>query len=879
MARAKAKVMAALNLAGAALAAALVAGPALARDVAPLGEGWRFQFGDAPGAATPAFDDSHWPAVSLPHSWNRLGAYAEKRDPASDNRQGVGWYRLDYAAPAAPKGTRFWLDFAAVGSLAEVWVNGVSVCTHKGAFSRFRCDVTAQWHVGAHNRIAVRADNSRPAPGSSTQDVIPLGGDFFIHGGLYRGVSLISAAPVHIDLADHGGPGVYLATTRLTDQEAEVAVRTRIANQGKDAARGVEALVEVADAAGQVVATRRQPLAAAPGTSEITTSLALASPHRWNGRADPYLYRVTVTLRRGSQVLDSVSQPLGLRDIRIDADRGLFLNGQHLPLHGVSRHQDKLGKGWALSDADHDEDMALIAELGANTVRMAHYQHADRWVELADRYGMVAWAEIPFVNAASFGGDEGTPALHANAREQLTELVRQYGNHPSVAMWSVGNEIDIGALFARGAPPRSRALLAELNGLAHQLDPSRPTTFADCCEEDNPIPGGAKTELLAGTTDLAGYNRYFGWYYGVPAQLGTRLDHFHAIHPGLPLSVSEYGAGGAFSQHSDNPEGGPVNPFGRPHPEEYQSWYHEQSWKELAARPYLHAAWIWNMFDFVSDLREEGETVDLNDKGLVSADRKEKKDAFWFYKAQWSDQGVLHLTGKRYRDRAYPVIEVRAYANADRARLALNGADLGEVACPGRVCVWPRVALAAGANHAVVTASRGGVTLSDSADWTGPDPRAGLRIDSGALSGHGNGAVRFGSDTFFSGGKARLLNITGFGRGPRPAPKVVAGAADPTLFETWREGAFAYDLPLQAGNWRVTVRSFEPDAARAQPRDFAIHANGAMAVEHFDPARAAGGAMRAASVSFPVRLAGAGLRLEFTDAAVVAAVEVEPLAP
>jgi len=336
-------------------------------------------------------------------------------------------------------------------------------------------------------------------------------------------------------------------------------------------------------------------------------------------------------------------------------------------------------------------------------------------------------------------------------------LITQAYNHPSVALWSVGNEVDIGAMFNRGKPPRSRALLAELNALAHKLDPSRSTTFADCCEEDNPIGGGAKTEMLAGTTDVMGCNRYYGWYYGTPDQNGPRMDHFHALHPQLPMSVSEYGAGGALSQHSDNPEGGPVNPFGRPHPEEYQSWYHEQAWKQLGARPYIFADWVWNMFDFASDLREEGDSVDINDKGMVSYDRKEKKDSFWFYKAQWSDQPVLHLTSKHYVDRAYPVMDVRAYSNAANAHLMLNGKDIGDANCPDRVCVWHNIALAPGANHVVVSASANGKTLSDSADWTAPDIRAGLRIDSGALSGHTDAAgIRYGSDNFFTGGKAKL---------------------------------------------------------------------------------------------------------------------------
>jgi beta-galactosidase len=333
---------------------------AAARQTTVLSEGWRFQFGTAGEApAAVGFDDSGWDRVAVPHSWNRIGTYGDKRSAQTNNQQGVGWYRVTVQAPPAPKGRRHYLDFGAVSKIADVWVNGVHVGQHKGAFARFRFDVTAQWKPGRANVVAVRADNSKVVAGSSTAETIPLAGDFFVHGGMYRPVSLISTDEAGFDLLDFGGPGIYARAASLAADKAEVAVVTRLRNSGRRA-RSLALTTVVRDAAGAEVARSVQPLRLTAGTAERTATLTVPQPRLWNGTADPYTYSIVGELSEKGRVIDRVVQPLGLRTYRFDANQGFFLNGRHLKLHGVSRHQDRPDKGWALTPADAAEDMALI---------------------------------------------------------------------------------------------------------------------------------------------------------------------------------------------------------------------------------------------------------------------------------------------------------------------------------------------------------------------------------------------------------------------------------------------------------------------------------------------------------------------------------------
>ncbi|MBE1526678.1 beta-galactosidase [Sphingopyxis sp. OAS728] len=693
------------------------AAPVAARTATELATGWQFRFDDTltPEAAA-ALADTDWQTVALPHTWNRLGEYRIGRTDATDNRQGKGWYRLRLDGATLPVSKRHVIEFDAVGNLADLWVNGRHVGSHAGAFSRFRFDVTDFLDPAGPNTILLRADNSAPVSGSTTQHIVPLDGDFFIHGGIYRPARLLHVAPSHIALDDHGGPGVY-ATPTIVGGAGKLAVRVKLTG----AIAGQSLVAVLRDGAGRTVAEGTTPLTARQG--EVSLRLDVAAPRRWNGRVDPYLYRLETRLADGSGTIDSVTVPVGFREFRVDPNTGFYLNGKQLPLHGVSRHQDYLGKGWALAPEDHARDMALIAEMGANTVRFAHYQHAPDWFDLADRAGMVVWAEVPFVNRPSNDGSPGSTELVANAKAQMVELIRQNYNHPSIVTWGIGNEVDLDVVTGR-APPATdaRPLLRELNTLSHAEDPTRPTVLADCCEatHEGAVPAGERPRqpVLTGISDLMGYNRYYGWYYRDVSDLGPHLDRMHARYPAIPISVSEYGAGGALSQHVEDGAKHKIAHASRMHPEEFQNWYHEQTWPQLRDRPYLWANWIWNMFDFSSKIRQEGDATDVNDKGLVTYDRKVKKDAFFYYKAEWSDAPVVHITSRRWTVRTEPLTKIKVYSNAPAVAVTFNGKPLGDIACVESICEVRDIRLTPGANRAVATARFDGKDVSDAVDWT-----------------------------------------------------------------------------------------------------------------------------------------------------------------
>jgi beta-galactosidase len=775
-----------------------------ARRISDLSQGWRFRYGLQPASVTqPGFDDRDWEATTLPHTWNRVGEYRLQRTAETNADQGVGWYRLRLPANLVPAGRRYYIQFDGVGIIAKLWVNGSSVGEHRGAFSAFRFDITDTLRTDSENVIVVQADNTAPAPGSSTEDVVPLDGDFMVHGGIYRNVSLISTSGAGVDLLDHGGPGVYIRTARISPQSADIEVATRLRNDTATA-QNLRVTIRLVDAGGKIVATDTRLLGLAAGSAaQSKRILSIARPRLWQGLQDPYLYRAKVQVEEGARILDLVQERFGVRCISIDPDNGLFLNGKHVDLVGAARHQEVGGKGWALTPDDHVRDIAIMREMGLNSVRQVHYQQAQAFSDESDRTGMLVWAELGFVKRSAFGPDLPRTAAVENAKEQLTELIRQNYNHPSVFTWSVGNEVDLAASQNREGPPaRSLDMLKALNALAKELDPSRPTAYADCCEN---YRRRSDAQFLSGMTDVMGYNRYLGWYGKTPADLGPELDRLHREYPELPISVSEYGAGGALTQHSDNPLGGKVAAYGRPHPEEYQSWFHEESWRALASRRYLFGKWIWVMFDSGSLIRQEGDAIDLNDKGLVTADRNIRKDAFYFYQATLTKTPVLHITGRHYIDRAYPVVDVRIYSNAPYVALKLNGVNAGEVPCADRVCTLKAIRLRPGRNVVEARANIGGRPINDRIVWHAPDARSGLHISAGTLTGHIDASgTRFGSDNFFDGGNP-------------------GEAKDKAV--TYREGRFDYALPLPNGRWTVKLTFPEPAAIGAASNDFTVKAN------------------------------------------------------
>jgi beta-galactosidase len=427
-------------------------------------------------------------------------------------------------------------------------------------------------------------------------------------------------------------------------------------------------------------------------------------------------------------------------------------------------------------------------------------------------------------------------------------------------VWSIANEVDLRATQA-GGPSKPLSLLESLNRLAKSEDPSRFTTLADCCEVDLPPHTGsdianiAPRDPIVGVTDVVGYNRYFGWYTGKLSDFGVMLDSAHERHAGLPISISEYGAGAALTQHTDDPAGGPINPHGRPHPEEIQNLYHEASWSALRERPYLWGVFIWNLFDFSSDSRNEGDLTDINEKGLVSYDRTVRKDSFYFYRANWNPRPTLHLVGRRYTDRAYAVLDVKAYSNATQAHLSLNGGDQGVTPCAEGVCLWRGIRLAQGANELRATADIGGVETSDSLRWTFAGSPGIVRIKAGDLSGYVSRAnERYGSDMYFVGGEGKSIDAP-----DTPAEKrSEVAAADPRLYDSYREGEFSYRVPVAAGSvpgqrsqrYRIVARFVEPTANASGERVFDVDVNGKKVLQKFDVFAAAGGKLKGVERSF-----------------------------
>ena len=719
-------------------------------------------------------DTSTWASVQLPHTWNANDAAttAQTTPNSASYKRGKGWYQVEFNAPR--NDATEWLQFDGASIVADVWLNGEKLGQHSGAFTAFRFDVTGKLKAGK-NVLMVKTDNSQAVSDTDLTAIIPLSGDFNMSGGLYRGVSLVGTpSSAHFALDDLGSSGIYAYTSSVKGGAATVNVRAKLRNSTKtDGDFSVRAAL--VDAASQVVGYVDQSVSVKAGqAAEVAQGLAVANAHLWNGLADPYLYKLVVELQdKSGSIVDRVVQDFGIREVKFNADKGFYLNGNSVPLRGVNMHQDALGKGWAISTADTDESLSLIKEIGANTLRLAHYPHAQYTLQQTDKMGLVVWAENAYVNQSSVNCAGNTsvasPALLTeNAKLQLRELIRQQYNHASIAMWSIGNETTQGCYVA-AAPDRAAALLKELQAVAKAEDPSRVTTLASNRDQDK----------TSGITDIWAQNQYFMWYTVEPAaNLGALLDLWHANRPGQPQGVSEYGAGAAISHHSDNLDGsnGSVFTFdvsGKSRtmyqPEEYASYVHEQVYAEMAKREYIWGTYVWNMFDFGSGIRHEGDIGATNTKGLVTFDRKTKKDPFYFYKAQWSKEPVVYIVGRRYIERNYPTAGVKVYSNTDSVTLKLNGTAVKTMTaaqCPNKTCDFGNIKLASGDNELAVEGALAGKTAKDNITWKlDSDHASNLYIAAGQIAtgffSEAAGALgiakRFGSDNYFSGGvRAKL---------------------------------------------------------------------------------------------------------------------------
>ena len=589
----------------------------------------KWSFGKAV-SEVPAVIPTEWNFVNLPHSWNAI----DGQDGDNDYFRGTCCYAKSFNKADLPEAERYYLEIKGANSSADVYVNGKKLAHHDGGYSTFRVDMTDA--LDMMNTVAITVDNA------ANETVYPQMADFTFYGGIYRDVNIICVNESHFDLDYYGGPGIKV-TPEIEGENAKVEIETFITNSKM----GQEIRYTVLDANGDEIDSII--------ANDTTVSIDIPSVHLWHGRRDPYLYTATAELLENGEVIDSVSTRFGCRTFKIDPENGFILNGEEYALRGVSRHQDRWGIGNALLPEHHEEDIELICEMGATTIRLAHYQHDQYFYDLCDEKGLVIWAEIPYIS-------KHMPTGRENTISQMKELITQNYNHPCIVVWGLSNEIGIG-----GSDEDLLENHRILNDMCHEMDKTRLTTIAavSMCKMEDPylqIP------------DVVSYNHYFGWYGGDTDMNGPWFDKFHKKFPNIPIGCSEYGCE-ALDWHTSEPKQGDYT-------EEYQAYYHEELIKQFFSRKYLWATHVWNMFDFGADARNEGGENGQNHKGLITFDRKYKKDSFYAYKAWLSDEPFVHICGKRYVDRVEDVTRVTVYSNLPEVELFANGESLGKIEAP-----------------------------------------------------------------------------------------------------------------------------------------------------------------------------------------------------
>ena len=648
-----------------------------------INQDWNFRFSHQ-------VDKNSSRRVDLPHTWNAHDALSGK----PDYKRGIGNYDKKLFIRSEWKGKRLFLRFEGANCVSNVFINGKQIGEHRGGYGAFIFEITDKVNYGKDNTVLVRVNNGEQL------DVMPLVGDFNFYGGIYRDVHLLVTEDICISPLDYASPGVYLFQQHVGEKQAAVLARINLSN-GTEHPRQATLRLQVKEG-DKVVYQADKKVTVAPHTSvqPEEMSFTLLNPRLWNGREDPFMYQTVITLVKDGKEIDKVEQPLGLRYYATDADRGFFLNGKHLPLHGVCRHQEWAEVGNALRPMHHEEDTRLMLEMGVNAIRLAHYPQATYMYDLMDRNGIVTWAEIPFVGPGGYA-DKGfvdQPSFRENGKEQLKEMIRQHFNHPSICFLGLFNE-----LKENGDNPLE--YIKELNVLAHQEDPTRPTTSAS-------NQGGAINFI----TDNIAWNRYDGWYGATPATLASWLDKTHQAHPEIKIAISEYGAGASIYHQQDSLV--QTSPGSWWHPENWQTEYHIQNWKIISERPYVWGSFVWNMFDFGAAHRTEGDRPGINDKGLVTHDRKVKKDAFYFYKANWNPEPMVYIAGRRSVNRVKPVTEVQIFSNCAEVTLKVNGQIIKKMQPDGvKVCIFKDIRLKKGENNIEVSAKNGKRVITDACCW------------------------------------------------------------------------------------------------------------------------------------------------------------------
>ena len=659
------------------------------RKVESFNSGWSFK--KAPAEKELAINapkwDKGWSEVEIPHTWNAKDMQVQ----ANSFYEGAAYYKKQYFFPAELKDKRVFLRFEGVGSCAEVFVNGMLATSHKGGYSAFACEISPLLKAGEENEIIVKADNkSRP-------DVIPVNHNLFgVYGGIYRPVWLVVTEPCNISVTDCASPGVYVTQKNVSKKQADVKVKVKLDN-GTLQPVPVTLQNTIYDQEGKQVATHSQSFElSAQGEQAYESSFTIKKPTLWQGRENPYLYKVVSRLIKDGQVIDEMVQPLGLRKYEIVAGKGFYLNGEKYPMYGVTRHQDWWGLGSALKNENHDFDLATIMDVGATTVRFAHYQQSDYLYSRCDSLGLIIWAEIPFVNRVT--GQEAE-----NCRNQLREMIRQSFNHPSIYVWGLHNEVYQPHQY-------TKELTQSLHDLAKTEDQDRYTVSVNGYGHmEHPV------NLVA---DIQGMNRYFGWYEKKIQDIKPWVENLEKEYPHQKLMLTEYGAD-ANLNHQTEYLGDALNWTKEFYPETFATKTHEYQWSVIAAHPYIIASYLWNTFDFCAPMWVRGGVPARNMKGLVTFDRKIKKDSYFWYKANWSKEPVLYLTQRRNWDREKKETSVTVYSNIGTPKVYLNGKELTGIRegyTPVHYII-DNITLDMGKNIVKTVVVKDGKTYEDEIEW------------------------------------------------------------------------------------------------------------------------------------------------------------------
>ena len=594
------------------------------REIISLNENWTLSFPKGDHATE---------QVNLPHTWNAV----DGNDGNGSYLRTTGVYTRTFTTPKQPReGGRTYVEVLAAALNSTVKVNGQVATTHEGGFSIFRADVTDLCHAG-ENELTIEVSNE------DTPSMYPSSADFTFYGGLYRGVNLISVPNAHFDLDYYGGPGMMVTPVPTEDGGANFTIKSFVTNPADD----LTVMYSIEDCFGREVAS------AVRGSADTEVTIYVPDAQLWS-MDEPNLYTVVATLQRNNEEVDEIAANVGVRSFKVTPDEGFSINGVPTPLRGVSRHQDRVFEGNALTAEEHYDDAMLIKELGANTIRLAHYQHSQDFYDACDEIGFAVWAEIPFISVFKKG--EGA---HKHVMEEMKELIIQNYNHPSIMFWGISNEILIGGISQELVDTHH-----DLEKLCKELDPTRLTTIAHV--STTPVNGP-----MHHITDLESYNHYFGWYGGKMEQNGPWLDQFHAEHPDICIGISEYGCEGIINWHSNTPQC-------KDYTEEYQALYHEHMAQVFEDRPWVWASHVWNMFDFGCAARNEGGVSGRNNKGLITMDRKTKKDSYFVYQAYWTQTPMVHIAGRRHAQRAGETTEIKVYSNQDTVVLYVNGKEVGQ---------------------------------------------------------------------------------------------------------------------------------------------------------------------------------------------------------